>query len=193
MNFANFDPEKICDLEGAKIAFRAFLNILEEYHAEIVRLRKENQELRDEIMRLKGEKGKPNIPGNKTTSSDISSEKERKKPAPREKSSKNDKIKITREDIRRVDKSELPPDAEFKGYEETVTQDIKISLDNVLFKREKYYSPSLQETFIASLPSGYNPSLSVVGCERREIRYVCFFSPLLILLFVIFFSAMEFL
>ncbi len=156
MDFAKFDPEKICDLEGAKVAFRAFLNILEEYHAEISSLRKENQELRDENMRLKGEKGKPNIPGNKNTSSNFSSDKERKKPDLREKCSKNDKIKITREELRRLDKGKLPLDVEFKGYEETITQDIKISLDNVLFRREKYYSPSLQETFLAPLPPGYN-------------------------------------
>jgi len=156
MDFANFDPEKIVDLESTKIAFRAFLNILEEHRAEIVRLRKENQELRDENMRLKGEKGKPNIPGNKGVSSNISSDKERKKPEPREKTSKNDKIKIAREEFQRLDKSKLPSDAEFKGYEETIIQDIKISLDNVLFQREKYYSPSLQETFLAPLPPGYN-------------------------------------
>jgi hypothetical protein len=156
MNLANFDPEKICDIEGAKTAFRAFLNLLEELQAENARLRKENQELRDEIARLKGEKGKPNIPGNKDTSSDVSSEKERKTREPREKGSKNDTIKITREDVRRVDKSQLPPDAEFKGYEETIVQDLKISLDNVLFRREKYYSPSLQETITATLPLGYN-------------------------------------
>lgn len=100
--------------------------------------------------------GKPNIPGNKDTSSDVSSEKERKTREPREKGSKNDTIKITREDVRRVDKSQLPPDAEFKGYEETIVQDLKISLDNVLFRREKYYSPSLQETITATLPLGYN-------------------------------------
>lgn len=156
MNLFNFDPDKICDLEGAKIAFRSFLNIVEELQAEITHLRKENQELRDEIMRLKGEKGKPNIPGNKSTFSDVSSEKERKKSKARAKSAKNDKIVITREETQRLDRSKLPPDAEFKGYDEVIIQDIKISLDNILFKREKYYSPFLQETYTASLPSGYS-------------------------------------
>lgn len=156
MDFANFDPEQIRDLEGAKIAFRAFLNILENFHTEVVRLKKENQELRDEIMRLKGEKGKPNITGNKPPPTNISSDKERKKPEPREKSSKKESIKITRSATQRLDKSLLPSDAEFKGYEETVVQDIKISLDNVLFRREKYYSPSQQESFLAPLPAGYN-------------------------------------
>ena len=156
MDIANFDPEKICDLNGAKIAFRAFLNIFEELQTENARLRNENQELRDEIMRLKGEKGKPNIPGNKGGSTNVSSEKERRKPGSWAKGSKNDKIKITRREVQRLDRSKLPSDAEFKGYEETIIQDIKISLDNVLFQREKYYSPSRQETFLAPLPPGYS-------------------------------------
>ena len=156
MDFANFDPEQIRDLEGGKIAFRAFLNILENFHTENVRLKKENQELRDEIMRLKGEKGKPNITGNKKPPANISSDQERKKPEPREKASNNGNIKINRREIQRLDKSQLPSDAEFKGYEETIVQDLKISLDNVLFRREKYHSPSQQESFLAPLPAGYN-------------------------------------
>jgi len=36
----------------------------------------------------------------------------------------------------------LPVDAEFKGYEEVVVQDIKLTTDNVLFRKQKYYSPS---------------------------------------------------
>jgi len=30
-----------------------------------------------------------------------------------------------------VDPTQLPPDAEFKGYETTVVQDVKIEIDNV--------------------------------------------------------------
>lgn len=59
MNLANFDPDKICNLEGPKTVFREFLNILEELQGENARLRKDTQEMRDEIMRLKGENGKP--------------------------------------------------------------------------------------------------------------------------------------
>ena len=50
---------------------------------------------------------------------------------------------------------QLPTDAEFKGYEDVVVQDLKIGTDNVRFRKEKYYSPSEQRTFVAELPAGY--------------------------------------
>jgi len=40
----------------------------------------------------------------------------------------------------------LPVDAEFKGYEEVVVQDIKLTTDNVLFRKQKY-SPSEGKTY----------------------------------------------
>jgi len=49
----------------------------------------------------------------------------------------------------------LPVDAEFKGYEEVVVQDIKLTTDNVLFRKQKYYSPSEGKTYLAELPDGY--------------------------------------
>ncbi len=55
----------------------------------------------------------------------------------------------------RVDPAQLPPDAEFKGYEDVVVQDIKIVTDNVRFRKEKFYSPSKHETYLAKLPVGY--------------------------------------
>jgi len=41
----------------------------------------------------------------------------------------------------RISPDLLPVDAEFKGYEEVVVQDIKLTTDNVLFRKQKYYSP----------------------------------------------------
>ena len=49
----------------------------------------------------------------------------------------------------------LPADVQFKGYEETVVQDIRLTTDNVCFVKEKYYSPSQRRIYMASLPSGY--------------------------------------
>jgi len=45
----------------------------------------------------------------------------------------------------------LPVDAEFKGYEEVVVQDIKLTTDNVLFRKT---TPS-EEKHLAELPDGY--------------------------------------
>ncbi|MGD1808674.1 hypothetical protein ACP6PL_25000 [Dapis sp. BLCC M126] len=49
----------------------------------------------------------------------------------------------------------LPIDAEFKGYEEVIIQDITLGSDNVLFLKQKYYSPSRGKTYLAELPPGY--------------------------------------
>ena len=54
------------------------LNIIEEQATTIKELRKENQQIKDELNKLKGEQGKPNIKPKKKNK-DISSEKERKK------------------------------------------------------------------------------------------------------------------
>ena len=48
-----------------------------------------------------------------------------------------DQIEANREVVLSVDPAILPADAEFKGYEETLVQDLLIQTDNVLFRRAK--------------------------------------------------------
>jgi len=150
-----FDPQQIQDLAGARQAIAHLLNLVEKVVAENEQLRVMNQQLRDEISRLKGEQGKPDVKPNKKESKSHSSEKERREPKQWQKSSKLEKVKIDREEIAWVDKSELPTDAEFKGYEPVVIQELKVETDNIRFLKEKYYSPSLQKTWLAPLPAGY--------------------------------------
>ena len=114
--------------------------------------------MRDEVNRLKGEQGKPKIKGNtpKPPAEDQSSEKERHKTRQRHKSSKNADIHIDREQKLEIDPAVLPEDAEFKGYEDVVVQDIKLGTDNVLFRKEKYYSRTTRQSYLAELPRGYS-------------------------------------
>jgi len=49
----------------------------------------------------------------------------------------------------------LPPDAVFKGYEDVVVQDVIFRTDNILFHKEKWYSPSQHQSYLAPLPQGY--------------------------------------
>lgn len=153
-----FDPETIQDLEGAHTAIRALLNLVEELQAENQALRKEVSELRDEVNRLKGEQGRPEIKPNKKKGerTDHSSEKERRRPKSWHKGTKNDQIRIDRDERLDVDKSLLPADAEFKGYVESIVQDLRIRTDNVLFVKEKYYSPVERQVYVAPLPAGYD-------------------------------------
>ena len=64
--------------QASKEAVFTLLNMVEESVAETIKLKDENQTLKDEINRLKGEQGKPNIrPNKKKNDGDVSSEKER--------------------------------------------------------------------------------------------------------------------
>lgn len=152
---SGFNPQEIQDLEGARQAITALLNLVEELKQENRALRAEVQNLRDEVNRLKGEQGKPDVKPNKPKDSDHSSEKERHKPKRWRKGSKVNRIRIDRDETLEVDKSVLPADAEFKGFEEVVVQDIRLVTDNVCFAKEKYYSPSQGRTYLAPLPAGY--------------------------------------
>ena len=138
---------------------KKLLNLFELVVSENDKLRDENQKLRDEVSRLKGEQGKPSIRKQTKGNQDHSSESERKPRGKREKKTskkKKHKIKIDRTEFCEFDKSQLPSDAVFKGYQRTVVQDIVLQTDNIEFKKQIYYSPSLNKTYIAKLPSGYH-------------------------------------
>jgi hypothetical protein len=103
------------------------LNLVEELKSENDALREEVQKLRDEVNRLQGEQGKPAVkPSKRQPKQDHSSEKERRRPKKWRKGSKVDKIKIDRQETLPIDRSQLPADAEFKGYEAVVVQDIQV-------------------------------------------------------------------
>ena len=152
-----FDPNQIQDLEGARQAIVMLLNLVETLKTESQALREQNQRLRDEVNRLKGEQGKPNIKPNRQrrVSANHSSEAERRQPQKRKKRRKLDRIKIDRIEELDVEPERLPADAEFKGHEEVVVQDLRIDTDNVLFRKRKYYSASEGKTYLAELPPGY--------------------------------------
>jgi hypothetical protein len=152
---SGFNPQDIQDLEGARQAIVALLNLVEALKQENQELRAEVQRLRAEISRLKGEQGKPEVKADKSKAKDHSSERERRQPKRWHKGSKLDRIIINREEKLYVDKRELPDDAQCKGYEETVVQDIRLTSDNVRFVKEKYYSPGQGRVYIAPLPAGY--------------------------------------
>ena len=187
MLLEGFDPNSIQDLVGARQAMVMLLNLVEALKAEGQELREQNRRLRDEINRLKGEQGKPNIKPNreKGVSCDHSSETERRKPKKWKKGRKLDKVKIDRVEELEVEPERLPADAEFKGHEEVVVQDLSIRTDNVLFRKQKYYSPSEGRTYLAELPPGYEgafgpgiKSLAIVmhfGMQATEPKLLEFF------------------
>lgn len=153
------------------------LNLIEDLSTDLREAQAENQRLRDEINRLKGEQGKPDVkPNTKPISSDHSSERERRQPKERVKRGKRASITINREAVTCLDRSLLPPDAEFKGYEDVVVQDIIIRTDNVLFHKEVFYSPSTGQSYRASLPEGYSGEF---GPGIKALTLVLYFGCLM--------------
>jgi len=152
----DLDLHSIAD-EQARELVRRLLNLLEDVRADLRAAQAEIQRLRNEINRLKGEQGQPTIKPNtpQPPPKDLSSEQERRTPKAWSKGRKTDRIPIDREQVVAVDPARLPPDAVFKGYEDVVVQDVLFRTDNVLFRKEKFYSPSQHTTYVASLPPGY--------------------------------------
>jgi hypothetical protein len=150
------DLHSIAD-EQARELVRRLLNLLEDVRADLRAAQAEIQRLRNEINRLKGEQGQPTIKPNtpQPPPKDLSSEQERRTPKAWSKGRKTDRIPIDREQVVAVDPARLPPDAVCKGYEDVVVQDVIFRTDNVLFRKEKFYSPSQHTTYMASLPQGY--------------------------------------
>ena len=157
MQIPDINLEAIPDLATRQIGVQ-LLNLIETQAAENATLRVENQQLRDELARLKGGSGKPNIkPSVKPVPSDHSSEAERQTRTPRGKPKKNATLTVTHEERCVVDPASLPPDAERKGTTENIAQRLRIEVDVVRFIRDVWYSPSLKQTFTAPLPPGYSP------------------------------------
>lgn len=101
--------------------------------------------MREKLHGRKGGGGKPDP--SKCTSPPVSrcSEKERAEPPEGKQSTKRsklDRIPIDGEEVLRLDRAALPPDAQFKGYEDVVVQELLIRTGNVKFRKEKYDAAS---------------------------------------------------
>jgi len=139
-------------------AINTLVNLVENLIDEVSSLKQENQNLKDEVNRFKCEQGKPTI-RKQSKDSNHSSEnnrKDSKNNKPRKPKIKKKKIVVIDKHITcDIDKDSLPDDAQFKGFETRVIQDLKIITQNIEFKLPTYYSASLKKTFIAKLPKGY--------------------------------------
>src|ERR1700674_1243527 len=164
----DLDLHSIAD-EQTRELVRRLLNVLEDVRADLRAAQAEIQRLRNEINRLKGEQGQPAIKPNtpQPPPKDLSSEQERRTPKAGSKGRKTDRIPIGREQVVAVALACLPPDAVFKGYEDVVVQDVIFRTDNVLFQKEKFYSPSQHQTYFAPLPPGsrgqFGPGIKGLG------------------------------
>ncbi len=156
MQVPDLDPASIGD-EWLRATVVALLNLVEELAGTVAQLRAENQALRDENNRLKGEHGKPDIRPNtnRPAPADHSSERERHAPKSWKKRSKIALLPIDREEVCTLDPATLPADAVFKGYDDVIVQDLVLRRDTIRFRKQKYHSTSTKRSYLAPLPAGY--------------------------------------
>jgi len=122
-------------------------------------LKQEIIELKDRLRKLIGEQEVPKFKAEKDKKElhhPKPPNKDRKKNW--KKKSKNDHIKIDREEKCLADKDELPADAEFKGYREVIIQNVSLKTDNVKFHVERWYSPAQKKYIEGKLPPGFKGS-----------------------------------
>jgi len=137
----------------------SLIRIMSQQATRILNLEEENQELKnlvqalkDEVRRLKGEKGrpalKPSLPDQPL---------EDKKPRRTGNWKKRGKtVTVTRTERLPIDPAVLPADARYKGTRRIVIQDLRIEPDNVAFEIERYYSSRERKTYESPLPPAYD-------------------------------------
>jgi hypothetical protein len=167
----DLDLSGVTDPEARRI-LDLLRNVIEAQAAEIATLRAENQRLRDEVNRLKGEQGAPTILPTKRAAADQASERERRAERPaRPRVDKRSLLHIDRTEEREVDPALLPRDAERKGYAAFVVQDVALRTDTVLFRCARWYAASTGRSYQAPLPEGYHdqghdgPGLKAVALQ----------------------------
>ncbi|MGA8771701.1 MAG: transposase [Rhodomicrobium sp.] len=117
---------------------------------ENARLKGEIAELREEIARLKGLKGRPKL---KPSGMEKATEPSGAAGGKRKGRRGAKRSKLTLDESRILKPDSLPDGARFKGYEDLIVQDIVIMPWTIRYRRERWLLPS-GKTVVAALPKG---------------------------------------
>src|SRR5450631_1431647 len=122
--------------------------LLVDLFGEVATLKQTVAELREEIARLKGLKGRPNIKpsGMDKGTAPTKPTKDEKRPG-RGKVTPRVSVEET------VINAEIPPGSRFKGYQSFLVQDLVISVRATRYQRERWVTPD-GRTILAPLPEG---------------------------------------
>ncbi|MCP4083322.1 MAG: transposase [Planctomycetaceae bacterium] len=119
---------------------------------EIAGLKRENAALREEVARLKGLKGKPDIkPSGMEKNARPRSSKKGGGKKSRYRGSKNNKLRI--DDTKVLKPDNLPDGSKLKGYEDYLVLDLILRPWTVLYRRQRWKTPD-GRTIVAKLPDG---------------------------------------
>jgi len=133
----------------------ALLGIIRQLADRVAKLEQSNQELRDEIALLKGQKPRPKI-----SPSILNTSPPPKDPAdqrrPRGKPSRPKTSELTIHQTVEVHLDDLPTGSTLKGYESYVVQDLIIRSENTQYRRARY-NLSDGGSLLAPLPQGVLP------------------------------------
>ncbi len=127
---------------------------------EIALLRAKIVEQADEIARLKNLPKRPKFKGRPSGMEQATSKPKVEAGAKRGRGTKRDKLQVTRE-VKL--KAAPPPGARFRGYEDVLVQDLKISVEVVRYRRERWETAE-GERIVAAMPAG------IMGGFGPELR-----------------------
>jgi hypothetical protein len=147
-----FDPTTIQD-ELLRTTVQSLMTWAEDLATKLDHALAEIQRLRDENNQLRGEQGQPTILP-KHIRKNFASERERavvRQRTPRT----TPGPQIDRTEVVAVNRAHLPADAQFKGYQRVIVRDLRLTTDTICFRKEKWYSPTTHQTYLAPNPPGY--------------------------------------
>jgi Transposase DDE domain group 1/Transposase IS66 family len=141
-------PSNLSDLNRPELEA-----LLVKLFGEVAALKQIVGEQREEIARLKGLKGRPDIKPSKPSGMDNATEPP--KPARKEKQRFRGKVRPRVKIEGQVIKAVIPEGPRFKGYEPFLVQDLIISAKATRYQRERWVTPD-GRTILAPLPEGIN-------------------------------------
>lgn len=148
---------------------------IEVVEGELVALRSENQALRDEIARLKGQKGQPQFKANQPPrASEDPIKKAKPERSKKAKKPRAARIEIDRTEAVRLDRQQVPADVQSLGYREVVVQNLRLVRDNVRYRLERGRSVSSGQFYEAPLPEGVVAGEGY-GADLQALVVMCYF------------------